>query len=108
VGDWTKVEAAVDLLEIGEWTTYADLAEIANLTGQQVQDRLYDTPLPKSHRVFLSRGAIDARAPWARDNIDAYTADLVAEGILEAQKDTTGRPEARLGASVLAQRIGED
>jgi hypothetical protein len=62
------------------WTVYGGLAEIADLPVLEVQDRLYDSSLAQRHRVLLSNGGIDARAPWARDGIDAYKEKLVAEG----------------------------
>lgn len=60
---------------------YGGLAEIADLPVLEVQDRLYDSSLAQRHRVLLSNGGIDARAPWARDGIRRVEGEARRRGL---------------------------
>ena len=108
VDSWALVEAALTALPVGRWTTYSDLSEVTSIPAVEIRARLRQAPHhPAARRVMTSDGRVDAVAPWAAENLDAYRQQLVAEGLLPAPSVNEALPDTRISAAELSELIGE-
>ncbi len=75
------LEAALDFIEPGQWTSYSDLAAVANTNPQTVGSVMNATTVEGAHRVIGKNGRPAAGFVW-RDGRDATQRDVLeAEGI---------------------------
>lgn len=73
---------ALDLIEPGQWTAYADLAELTGLANQNVGTFAKDTDHPNAHRVLHSDGQVSASFEWRDpERADSARDVLQSEGL---------------------------
>jgi alkylated DNA nucleotide flippase Atl1 len=97
--DWSRVDAAIEAIAAGKWTTYGDVAEVGGTAAQAVGN--YVATLPggtNAYRVLSSDGTVSESFRWSdpddkRDVIDV----LRGEGV-----------EFEDGRAIEAQRIACD
>jgi alkylated DNA nucleotide flippase Atl1 len=106
--DWSRVEAAIEAIPVGKWTTYSDLAELGGTAAQAVGNFITAlAPGSNAYRVLSSQGAASASFRWADpDDHRDLTAVLEAEGI--AFDDGRADPELHIGNEELASLIDVD
>jgi len=81
--DWGRVDAAVNALPPGSWTSYGDLAELAGTAAQPTANHVAkDSSLAHAYRVLGGDGSVSANFKWTdpADHRDPV-AVLIGEGI---------------------------
>ena len=78
------LEAALEFLEPGQWTSYGDLATVASTNAQTVGNFTRDTTVDGAHRVLGKRGKPSPGFAWANDpgRTDTQREALEAEGLV--------------------------
>lgn len=100
-----RLEAALELVEAGSWTTYGDLAEVAGLSAQTVGSFVAQTESPNGFRVLSANGKVSEGFRWADpDRRDDPTALLAEEGVEFDQEDRASQAQ-RLTAYELVQLL---
>ncbi len=104
---WSRVEAAIDAIPVGRWTTYGDLAELGGTAAQPVGNFIMGQPAgSKGYRVLSTDGAVSAHFQWADPSETRDVREvLLAEGI-EFQ-DGRASAAQRITSEELASLIGE-
>lgn len=103
--DWGRVEAAIEAIPLGHWTTYGDLAEVGGTAAQAVGN--FVTSLPagtNAYRVLSVDGTVSPNFRWADKEDDRKVEDvLVAEGVLfeEGRADEAQRISGEELASII-------
>lgn len=86
---WQQVLVALDVVEPGSWTTYGDLAELVDMSGQAVGGFMVEHKTSSGHRVLLGDGTVSPNFRWwDPDRTDDPRTVLEAEGI---EFDARGR-----------------
>ena len=100
----TRLRAALDVVDLGSWTAYSDLAALTGLANQNVGTFMAETPHPNAHRVLNADGSVAAGSDSTRT--DAVVDMLAREGI---EFDDHGRASQaqRLTAYDLEELLGE-
>ena len=75
------LQAALQLLEPGLWTTYGDLAEVAGTNAQTVGNFMNRTSLEGAHRVVSKDGRPAAGFEWVDGRTGTQREALEAEGV---------------------------
>lgn len=102
--DWSSVDAAVDAIPAGHWTTFKDLAKLGNTHPKPTGQHLIRSFVPNAYRALKSNGTIPEPFTW---NDPRETRDprqrLIEEGL---GFSASGRadPSRRLSAADL-QRL---
>lgn len=87
IGYTEIVEAALELLEPGQWTTFGELAAVAFTTAQMVGTYLNRSTVEGAHRVLGRDGRPADGFAWADGRPDDLREVLAAEGL---QFDASG------------------
>ena len=82
------LEAALELLEPGQWTTYGDLAEVAGTNAQTVGNVMNKSTVDGAHRVLGKDGRPAAGFAWSDGRSESVRDVLAEEGI---EFDESGR-----------------
>ena len=75
------LQAALQLLEPGLWTTYGDLAEVAGTNAQTVGNFMNRTTVEGAHRVVSKDGRPAAGFEWVDGRTGTQREALEAEGV---------------------------
>ncbi len=75
------LEAALELLEPGQWTSYSDLAAVAGTNAQTVGNFMTRTSAEGAHRVMAKDGRPVAGFTWADGRPGTQREALDAEGV---------------------------
>ena len=75
------LEAALEFIEPGQWTSYSDLAAIANTNPQTVGSAMNTTKVDGAHRVIGKNGRTVAGFMWSDDRDVTQREALEAEGV---------------------------
>jgi len=105
--DWSRLHAALEVIEPGEWTTYGDLAEVIGSEARPVGQHVTSCPdCPHAYRVLTAGGAVAKQFRWSdEDEGRAPREVLEAEGVrFEGER---AAEESRVLASVLMRRLSE-
>jgi alkylated DNA nucleotide flippase Atl1 len=105
--DWSRIEAAIEAIPVGRWTTYGDLAELGGTAAQPVGNFIVGMAAGTSgYRVLSSDGTVSDYFRWADPTETRAVEDvLAAEGIeFEAGR---ARPAQRITSEELASLIDE-
>jgi alkylated DNA nucleotide flippase Atl1 len=81
--DWSRIEAAIDAIPLGRWTSYSHLAELGGTAAQPVGNFVMTLPAGSNgYRVLSADGSISPYFRWPdpRDTRDVAVV-LAAEGI---------------------------
>ncbi len=81
------LEAALEFLEPGQWTTYGELATLADTNAQSVGNFMGRTDLEGVHRVVGSGGLPSPEFRWSDGRTETQQQALEAEGV---EFDSTG------------------
>jgi alkylated DNA nucleotide flippase Atl1 len=103
--DWSRVEAAIEAIPAGRWTSYGELAELAGTSAQAVGGYVANLAgETNAYRVLSTDGSISAGFHWADpDDSRSVATVLRAEGIeFEAEHAS---PEQRLDAEEIAALV---
>jgi alkylated DNA nucleotide flippase Atl1 len=81
--DWSRIEAAIDAIPVGRWTTYGDLAELGGTAAQPVGNFIIGQPAGSNgYRVLSADGDVSAYFRWADPHETRDVREvLTAEGI---------------------------
>jgi len=86
------LEAALELLEPGQWTTYDELAVVANTNAQTVGNFMNTTTADGAHRVLGKDGRPASSFAWSDGRADDVREVLEVEGV---QFDESGAASER-------------
>jgi 5-methylcytosine-specific restriction protein B len=79
---WSVVRDALALIGGGSWTTYGDLAEVADLSAQSIGQFVANQgDLPNGYRVLQADGSISSGFRWSDSRTDDPRDVLRQEGI---------------------------
>lgn len=82
VGHYAPVlDAALELLEPGQWASYSDLAALASTNAQTVGSYMSATMTEGAHRVLQKNGAISPGFAWSDGRTDDVREVLASEGL---------------------------
>lgn len=81
------IDAALEMLEPGQWTTYSDVAEVAGTNAQTVGTYMSQTSSDEFHRVMGVGGRPVSGFTWQDDREESQREVLQAEGV---EFDSTG------------------
>jgi alkylated DNA nucleotide flippase Atl1 len=88
--DWSTIDAAIQAIPAGNWTTYGDLADLGDTAAQPVGNYCASTRAPaNAYRVLTGGGQVSTYFRWTdpSDTRDVR-AVLEAEGIIFDAQDT--------------------
>ncbi len=106
---YTRLDAALDLLEAGSWTTYGDLAEVSGLDASGVGTFMTKTPSPNAFRVLSANGTVADGFRWADPANQADPTALLREEGVDFDEEGRASQAQRLTAHELIQLIdGEE
>jgi alkylated DNA nucleotide flippase Atl1 len=105
--DWSRIEAAIEAIAPGRWTSYGDLAELGGTAPVPVGSYISGlAPGTNAYRVLTSEGSVSGKFHWEDpDDTRDVREVLAAEGI--SFEDNRADPEQRLSAEELAALIDE-
>jgi alkylated DNA nucleotide flippase Atl1 len=105
--DWSRIDAAIDAIPVGQWTTYGDLAEFDGTAPVPVGVHVAGLPPgTNAYRVLTADGSVSTNFDWGDPEDDRDVEQvLAAEGIEFA--DGRAAADRRLTASELAALIEE-
>ncbi len=105
--DWSRVEAAIDAIPVGRWTTYGDLAELGGTAAQPVGNFIMSQPAGSNgYRVLSIEGSVSTYFRWAdSDETRDVREVLAAEGI--DFQDGLASATQRITSEELASLIDE-
>ena len=94
----------------GRWTSYEDLAELAETAPAIVRAFFLasDAPLDRAEAVLFSDGRIDSERPAVQRSVGAYRQLLVSQGVLDDLNAPQASISARFTAQDFAQLLGEE
>ena len=100
------LDAALELLEPGQWTSYSDLAAVASTNAQTVGSYMGSTDTEGAHRVLQKGGTVSPGFTWNDGRTDDVRDVLVAEGL---RFDADGRADEsqRVRAGDLREALEE-
>jgi 5-methylcytosine-specific restriction protein B len=106
---YTRLEAALDLIEAGAWTTYGDLAEVTGLAAQGVGNFMTTTDSPNAFRVLSANGTVASGFTWADPTRHDDPLELLRDEGVEFDEEGRASQAQRLTAYEIAQLLdGED
>jgi 5-methylcytosine-specific restriction protein B len=100
------LDAALELLEPGQWTSYSDLAAVASTNAQTVGSYMGSTDTEGAHRVLQKSGTVSPGFTWNDGRTDDVRDVLVSEGL---RFDADGRADEsqRVRAGDLREALEE-
>jgi alkylated DNA nucleotide flippase Atl1 len=104
--DWSRIQAGIDVIPAGRWTTYGELAELGG-TGAVAVGR-YVASLPpgaNAYRVLSVRGAVSEDFAWADPNDTRDVHDVLAADGIEFDEAGRASEEQWMSAEELAALI---
>jgi alkylated DNA nucleotide flippase Atl1 len=80
--DWSRVEAAIEAVPAGRWTTYGDLAELGGTSAQAVGNFVLALPSgTNAYRVLSVDGSVSSSFKWSDPDDERDVREvLAAEG----------------------------
>ena len=78
---YRNLDAALDLLEDGQWTSYSDLAAVVGTNAQTVGWYMSETDRPNAYRVLNKNGTPSANFRWKDGRTDSVVDVLRGEGL---------------------------
>jgi len=105
--EWSPVEAAIDAIPVGRWTTYGDLAELGGTAAQPVGNFIMGLPAGSNgYRVLSTDGAVSAYFRWADPGETRDVREVLAAEGIEFQ-DGHASAAQRITSEELASLIDE-
>lgn len=102
-----RLQAALDLVEPGSWTSYGDLATLTGLANQNVGAFIAATPHPNGHRVLTAEGTVSDGFLWLDPDRTDEPADVLRSEGIEFDEHLRASQAQRLTTYDLAEMLAE-
>ncbi len=97
--DWSAIDAAIEAIPVGNWTTYRDLAELGGTAPQPVGNYCASTRAPaNAYRVLTSSGHVSSYFRWSDPTDTRDVGDVLDEEGIKFDLQGTADPHQRLHA----------
>ena len=104
--DWSRIDAAVEAIPEGHWTTYGELAQMGATSPQPVGNRMAsESGAPHAYRVLTRQGRVSSDFRWTNPEDGRNVQAVLEEEGVHFNADGSANRAQFLGAYDLARLI---
>jgi alkylated DNA nucleotide flippase Atl1 len=106
--DWGRIDAAVEAIPAGRWTTYGDLAELGGTAAVPVGNHVASVEGGgAAYRVLSSDGSVSPDFAWLNPNDERDVHDVLSAEGVDFGEDGRASSDQRISAEELSALIEE-